>query len=167
MHTERRVNEKQLAINRRRFIECFAGAGVGAALMPGALAAVAQDAGTITTEMLQSAQRIAGISFTIDERRRLLEKLNAPRGYLAGFARLRSAGLGNSTPPAFVFNPLPPGRKLPAIGRQPLRRRPVDVAMPRTDEELAFLPVTHLSRLIERRDVKSIDLTKLYLKRLK
>jgi Asp-tRNA(Asn)/Glu-tRNA(Gln) amidotransferase A subunit family amidase len=161
------VNDEQLAINRRRFIECFAGAGVGAALMPGALAAIAQDAGTITIEMLQSAQGIAGVSFTPDEQRRLLEKLNAPRGYLAGFARLRSAGLGNSTPPAFVFNPLPPGRKLPAIERRPLKRQPVDVAMPRSDEELAFLPVTHLSRLVERRAVTSTALTKLYLARLK
>ena len=37
--------------------------------MPGALAAVAQDAATITADMLQSAQRIAGLSFTPDEQR--------------------------------------------------------------------------------------------------
>jgi Asp-tRNA(Asn)/Glu-tRNA(Gln) amidotransferase A subunit family amidase len=167
MHHGANVNEEQLAINRRRFIACFAGAGAAASLMPGALAAVAQDAATITVDMLQSAQRIAGVSFTIDEQRRLLEKLNAPRGYLAGFARLRAAGLGNGTPPAFVFNPLPPGRKLPSIERRPLRRQPVDVARPRSDEALAFLPLTHLSRLVERRDVKPTDLTKLYLARLK
>src|SRR5689334_23748710 len=101
--------------------------------MPGALAAVAQDAETITVDMLQSAQRIAGVSFTVDEQRRLLEKLNSPKGYLAGFARLHSAGLGNGTPPAFVFNPLPPGRKLPSIEKRPLRRQAVDVAMPRTE----------------------------------
>ena len=71
--------------------------------MPGALAAVAQDAATITIEMLQSAQRIAGVFFTPDEQRRLLEKPNAPRGYLAGFASLRTAGLGNGTQPALVF----------------------------------------------------------------
>src|SRR4029079_18775663 len=34
-------------------------------------------------------------------------------------------------------------------------------------EALAFLPLTHLSRLVERRDVKPTDLTKLYLARLK
>src|SRR5882672_5504890 len=102
------MDEQQRAINRRRFIECFAGAGVGSALMPGALAAVAQDAATITMEMLQSAQQIAGVSFTADEQTRLLEKLNGARGYLAGFARLRSANL-ESTQPAFVFNPVPPG----------------------------------------------------------
>ena len=54
------MDEHQRSINRRRFIECFSAAGLGSALMPGALAAVAQDAGTITIEMLQAAQKIAG-----------------------------------------------------------------------------------------------------------
>ena len=51
-----RLDEQQCAINRRRFIECFSTAGLGSALMPGALAAVAQDAATITIEMIQAAQ---------------------------------------------------------------------------------------------------------------
>src|SRR5258705_11034245 len=109
---EKAMDEQQRAINRRRFIECFAAAGVGSALIPGALAAVAQDGATITIEMLQSAQQIAGVSFTPDEQRRLLEKLNGARGYIAGFTRLPTADLG-STQPALVFNPVPPGKKLP------------------------------------------------------
>jgi Asp-tRNA(Asn)/Glu-tRNA(Gln) amidotransferase A subunit family amidase len=161
----RESNERQLAINRRRFIECFSSAGVASALMPGALAAVAQDADTITIEMLQAAQRIAGVSFTADEQRRLLEKLNGARGYVAGFARLRAATLG-STQPAIVFNPVPPGKTVPTE-RRPLRRQQIDVAMPRSDEALALLPLTHLSRLVETRQVKPSELTKLYLARLK
>jgi Asp-tRNA(Asn)/Glu-tRNA(Gln) amidotransferase A subunit family amidase len=39
--------------------------------------------------------------------------------------------------------------------------------MPTTDEELAFLPVTHLAKLVETRQVKPSDLVKLYLARLK
>src|SRR5690349_14373526 len=93
------MDERQSAINRRRFLECCAAAGLGATLLPGALAAVAQDAETITIETLQAAQRIAGVSFTPDEQRRLLEKLNGPRGYAAGFARLRAASLDNSAQP--------------------------------------------------------------------
>jgi Asp-tRNA(Asn)/Glu-tRNA(Gln) amidotransferase A subunit family amidase len=160
------MDEERCSINRRRFIECFSAAGLGSALMPGALAAVAQDAATITVDMLQSAQRIAGLSFTPDEQRRLLEKLNGPGGYLAGFARVRAASLGNSAQPAIVFNPVLPGKKLPSE-RRPLRRAAIDVSMPRSDEELAFLPLTHLSRLVESRQVTSTALTKLYLGRLK
>jgi len=160
------MDERQRSINRRRFIECCSAAGVGSTLMPGALAAIAQEAATITIDMLESAQRIAGVSFTPDEQRRLLEKLNGARGYVAGFARLRAAGLGNSTQPAIVFNPVPPGKKLPSE-RMPLRRQSIDVSMPGSDEDLAFLPLTHLARLVESRQIAPTDLTKLYLARLK
>lgn len=51
-------------IDRRRFVACFSSFGLGASLMPGALAAVAQDAPTITLEMVEAAQTIAGLSFT-------------------------------------------------------------------------------------------------------
>jgi Asp-tRNA(Asn)/Glu-tRNA(Gln) amidotransferase A subunit family amidase len=164
------MDEQQRSFNRRRFIECFSAAGLGtslgSALMPGALAAVAADAETITIDMLQSAERIAGVSFTLDEQRRLLEKLNGARGYVAGFERLRAAGLGNDVQPAIVFNPVLPGRKLPTE-RRPLRRQKIDVSMPRSDEELAFLPLTHPARLVESRQITPTDLTKLYLARLK
>src|SRR5215204_171234 len=153
------MDDDQLSINRRRFVECFAGAGLASALMPGALAAVAQDASAITIEMLRAAQEIAGVSFTAGEQTRILEKLNGARGYAAGFARLRAANLGD-TQPAIVFNPVPPGKKLPT-DRRPMRRQALTVSMPASDEALAFLPLTHLSRLVERRQVKPSDLTKL------
>jgi Asp-tRNA(Asn)/Glu-tRNA(Gln) amidotransferase A subunit family amidase len=159
------MDERQRGINRRRFIECFSTAGVGSALMPGALAAVAQDAETITVEMLQSAQQIAGVTFTRDEQRRLLEKLNGEHGYVAGFRILRTADLG-TTQPAIVFNPILPGKKVPNE-RRPLRRQRVDVSMPKSDEELSFLPLTHLARLVESRQIRPTELTKLYLARLK
>jgi len=159
------MDDRQLAINRRRFIECCAATGAGAVLLPGALAAVAQDAETITVEMLRSAQQIAGLSFTPEEQRRLLEKLNGPRGYAAGFAGLHRTDFG-STQPAIVFNPVLPGKTLPT-DRTPLRRQPADASRPRSDEELAFLPVARLSRLIETRQITSTDLTTLYLARLK
>lgn len=159
------MDERQLGINRRRFIECFSAAGLGSTLLPGALTAVAQDAATITRDMLRDAMRIAGVSFTSDEQQRLLEKLNGPRGYQAGYARLRAANLG-STQPAIVFNPVPPGKKLPTE-RHPLRRQAIAVSMPRSEDELAFLPLTHLAKLVETRRIMPTDLTRLYLARLK
>ena len=153
------MDEDRRAMNRRRFVECCAAAGVGSALFPGALAAVAQDAGAITADMLQAAQAIAGVAFTADEQRRLLEKLNGPQGYAAGFDRVRSAQL-DATPPAIVFNPVLPGKTLPT-GRTALRRQPLNVEMPASDEQLAFLPLTHLSRLVETHRVTATDLTKL------
>jgi Asp-tRNA(Asn)/Glu-tRNA(Gln) amidotransferase A subunit family amidase len=160
------MDERQLDINRRRFLECCSGVGLGAALLPGALAAVAQDAQTITVGMLDEAQQIAGVSFTREEQQAVLERLNGPRGYHAGFRQLRSANLGNDVQPAVVFNPIPPGKTFPTE-RRALKRQDVVVSMPKTDEELAFLPVTHLAKLVETRQVKPSDLVKLYLARLK
>ena len=164
------MDEDRLSLNRRRFLECFSAGGValgpaGAlALMPGALAAVAQDAPRITLAMLEAAQRIAGLSFTPAEQERILARLNGAAGPLPGFDVLRAADLG-STQPAIVFNPVLPGMALPT-GRSPLRRQPLEVSMPASDDALAFLPVTHLSRLIETRQLRSLELTELYLSRL-
>src|SRR5579862_1971017 len=157
------MDEEALAFNRRSFLECFSAAGL--ALMPGALLAVAQDSRRITPEMLDAAGKIAGVSFTRDEQQAILARLNSAAGPLPGFDALRRAGLGDLQP-AFVFNPVLPGNTIPSE-RRPMKRLAVEVAMPKNDEDLAFLPVTHLSRLIETRQVKPTDLTRLYLSRLK
>jgi Asp-tRNA(Asn)/Glu-tRNA(Gln) amidotransferase A subunit family amidase len=157
------MDEQQLALNRRRFLEVFSAGGM--ALMPGALAAVAQDAPRVTLAMLQAAERIAGLAFTAEEEAAMLARLNGPSGPLPGFDALRRADLGDLQP-AIVFRAALPGKALPTE-RTPLRRQPLVVSMPATDEELAFLPVTHLSRLIETRNVTSTELTRLYLDRIR
>jgi Asp-tRNA(Asn)/Glu-tRNA(Gln) amidotransferase A subunit family amidase len=157
------MNEESLSLNRRRFLECFPGAA--SALMPGALMAVAQDSRRITPEMLEAAAKIPGVSFTPDEQQAILARLNSPAGPLPGFDALRGINLG-ATQPAFVFNPVLPGKTVPNE-RRPLRRQSVDVSMPTADDDIAFLPVTHLSKLIETRQITSSALTRLYLTRLK
>src|SRR6059036_2642797 len=133
------MNEDQLALNRRRFLECFSASGL--TLMPGALMAVAQDSLRITREMLESAQMITGISFTREEQDAILGRLNSEAGPVPGFETLRRSNLG-STQPAFVFNPVLPGMTIPNE-RKPMRRQTVEIGKPATDEELAFLPLTH------------------------
>ena len=160
------MDEKKLAMNRRRFIAGLSAAGVGSALMPGALAAVAQDADEITVEMLEAAQRIAGLRFTPDELQAVVDRLNRSGGNTPAYETLRAANLGNGTQPALVFNPVPPGMRLPTDSR-PRRRQEIAVSMPATDAELAFLPLTHLAKLVETRQVKPSELTELYLARLK
>ena len=160
------MDDRKLALNRRRFLAGLSAAGVGSAVLPGALLAVAQDADEITIEMLETAQRIAGLRFSRDELQRILGRLNRPGGSGPDLETLRAANLGNSTPLALVFNPVPPGTVLP-VEQQSMRRAPVAVAMPTSDEALAYLPVTHLAKLVETRQVKPSELTALYLARLK
>src|SRR5262249_8426544 len=156
------MDEQRLAFNRRCFLECFS--GVSLALMPGALMAVAQDSPRITREVLEAAAKIAGVSFPREEQQAILARLNSSAGPLPGFDALRGADLG-STQPAFVFNPVLPGKTLPTE-RRPIKRQAIEVSMPATDEELAFLPVTHLSKLIETRTITPPHLPHLYLSTL-
>lgn len=147
-------------------MEYFGSIGLGATLMPGALLAVAQDAPQITLGMVDEAARVAGLSLPPEAEKRIAESLSRKGGLLANYQTLREMKLGNDTPSAIVFNPLLPGMKLPA-DRKTFKWSKPNVAKPKTDEDLAFLPATHLARLIEKREIKSLDLTKLYLERLK
>jgi Asp-tRNA(Asn)/Glu-tRNA(Gln) amidotransferase A subunit family amidase len=160
------MDEGKLAVNRRRFLAGLSAAGLGSTLLPGALLAVAQDADDITVEMLQAAQRVAGLRFGREELERIVGQLNRPGGRGPDVDALREAALGNATQSALVFNPLPPGLK-PPTARHPMRRSPVNVFRPASDEALAFLPVTHLATLIETRQVTPSELAALYLRRLK
>ena len=157
--------DDRVALNRRHFLECLSAMGLGSSLMPDALTIAAQDATSVTLDMLEAAQKIAGVSFTRTEQQAILARLNASGGHIAGFAALRAANLRDDEPPAIVFNPVPPGKLLPS-GPRGVIRRPPDVSRPSTDQALAFLPVTHLARLIETRQVKPSELTELYLSRL-
>ena len=132
--------------------------GLGSTLMPDALVIAAQDAETVTIAMIDAAQKIAGVSFTVEEQQAIVERLNANNGYVAAFAFLRTANLGNSAQPAIVFNPVPAGKPLPTGPRFLKRSDPV-ITRPSTDEALAFLPVTHLAKLVERRQVRPSEFT--------
>ena len=153
-------------VDRRRFLGYFGAVGLGGTLLPGALLAVAQDAPEIKPEMVAAAARIAGVPLTPEAEKAIADGLNRRGGLLQNFQALRDMGLGNDTPSALVFNPVLAGTKLPA-GKSFLKTTKTRVARPRTDEDLAFLPVTELAALLKKREIKSVDLTKLCLERLK
>ncbi len=78
------MNDERLAVNRRRFFECLSAIGLGSTLMPDALTIAAQDSDTITIEMIEAAQTLAGITFTREEQQAIATRLNATRGYAGG-----------------------------------------------------------------------------------
>ena len=89
---------------------------------------------------------------------------------LDAFDQLRAIDVPLDTEPAVTFRPYLPGRK-PKPGATPGAKIKVTLqasAAPRSSlDDLAFLPVTSLAPLIQRREVSSTDLTKMYLDRLK
>ena len=160
------LDGKRLGVNRRRFMAYFSAIGLGLTLLPGALTAIAQEAEQITLEMLEGAAKVAGLEFTKEELETIVRSLNGRSSFIRRYEQIREMNLGNSVQPAIVFNPVPPGFELPT-GRKPFRMSKVEVSMPQTDEELAFLSVTHLAKLIETRQITSTELTKLYIARLR
>jgi len=154
---------RRLGVNRRRFMGYFAATGLTATLFPGALAAVASDAEEITVEMIAEAEAIAGLSFSKDERGRMVRGLN---GFRNDYDRIRDLKIPNTVPPALYFNPVPPGKTI-EVAAKPFRMRPVAARMPDDPGNLAFFSVMQLAKLVEERRVTSTDLTRMYLARLR
>jgi Asp-tRNA(Asn)/Glu-tRNA(Gln) amidotransferase A subunit family amidase len=159
------MDDSLVAVKRRHFLASLSALGLASTLLPEALLIAAQDADLISVDILEAAQKLAGVSFTRAEQEAILSRLNATGGYMAGFEALRRASLRDDEVPAIVFTPLLPEKPLPSGPRGLIRRTP-DVSRPSSDENLAYLPVTHLARLIESRQVTSSELVELYLSRL-
>ena len=160
-------------IDRRRFVAYFAGLGLSSTLLPAVLWARLEDERqdqqaegplTVTEEMLAEAERIAGLEFTDEERALMVRGVNRN---LQAYETLRTIPLPNDVPPALHFDPRPPGMQLDT-DRGPARfTRPKVDRVPSDLNGVAFWPVTHLAELIRKRAVSAVDLTNMYLARLR
>lgn len=143
--------------------------------MPGALfslAAKAEDQ-RITAEMIDKASAIAGVVIAPDQKAAMLTTLNSSH---KAFADLRTLKMPNDIPPAFIFDPLPPGQKPAPPPPGADLRRPLHLSaapaiagtrVPGDLNELAFKTVRELGELVRLKKVSSLDLTQMYLARLK
>ncbi|HUE96927.1 MAG TPA: amidase [Longimicrobiaceae bacterium] len=157
------MNATELLSDRRRFLGYFSSLGLGGTLLPGVLWAQLRAGAEISTETIECAEEIAGLTFTDDQRALMLEDL---RENLRSYEAIRAVPLANAAPPAMAFDPLPPGVAPPVLPDGGVRRAAPTVDRPAGDEELAFLPVSRLSELVRTRQVGSEELTRLYLDRL-
>ncbi|MFL5503789.1 MAG: amidase [Gemmatimonadaceae bacterium] len=154
-----------MTLDRRSFMAYFAGAGLTSTLFPGALWAKLAAGAEITVETIASAEEVAGVHFEPAERELMLDGLKQQEQRIEA---LHKVLLPNSVSPAIVFSPLPPGKKVPMDPRRPMvRSRIAPSNAPADLEELAFLPLTALSELIRRGRVTSMQLTQMYIARLK
>ncbi|MCY4539303.1 MAG: amidase, partial [Chloroflexi bacterium] len=118
----------------------------------------------ITPEHIAAAQTLLDLDFSPDQLAQMLEIVNGRRQQ---YAAIRAADLDNSVPMALNFNvnvadPAPaPVPRTYAMSAGPPAARPADL------EDVAFYPVTRLAELIRSRQVTSLELTEMYLARLK
>ncbi len=153
-------------LSRRTFTACLSGLGLSSTLLPETLWAQVQEkqAPKITKEMLQQAEQLAGLEFTDQERDLMLDGLN---NYIDTYKKLRTVVLDNSVAPALRFDPVPGGMEFDRQ-RRPMRiSQGRELEVPTNLEEVAFWPVADLAGLIKSRKVSSVELTNMYLARLK
>ena len=124
----------------------------------------AQPQQIITVEIVESAEKILGLEFTESEREQMLGTLN---GRLDAWDELREQAIPNDITPALYFDPRPsPPDPQPALREY---HTPVvgEIKRPDNLEDVAFWTVTQLAELIRTKQVTSLELTEMYLSRLK
>ncbi len=117
----------------------------------------------ITDAMLAGAAACAGLSFTEAERALMLEDFQV---FQERYAQIRAVTIDNSVPPALRFDPQLAATASAVERPAPAQAQAAAVSLPTSAEDLAFAPVTTLSRLLRSRQVTSTELTELYLRRL-
>ena len=152
-------------LDRRRVLVGLSATGAGSVVFGHALAALADQTTAVTVEMIRQAEWISGLEFTEEERELMLEEVNET---LDGYDRLRQVAIDNAVPPALHFRPLavPPASAASETLRAAQWSDDATTAKPSSDDDLAFAPVSQLSKLIKNRDISSVELTRLYLERL-
>jgi hypothetical protein len=96
--------------DRRTFMTYFASIGLGSTLLPGVLWAKVADGADITLATIAAAEDVAGLKFDDAERTQMLDGLKQQEQRIEA---LHKIPLANSVSPALVFNPVPPGKKIP------------------------------------------------------
>ncbi|HUA82588.1 MAG TPA: amidase [Bryobacteraceae bacterium] len=152
--------------NRRRFLAYFSGIGLGSSLLPGALWAQTQQDGDgeprITAEMIKDALAIAGLNFSDEDVKAMVQGVNRA---LTSYEEVRHLQIPNDVQPPFYFSTITPGMKVNRA-REPLHFSTPSVKRPANVEDLAFAPVIQLAQLLRTKQVTSVELTKMYLDRL-
>ena len=122
----------------------------------------------LTTEAIAAAERVIGLGFTEAERRQMLEPaalFSGLEGRREAYAELRAEDIGNDVPPALFFRPHPPA--VPAERREPEWPSAPSVDRPEDLESLAFASVRELGAHLRAGHVTSVELTRMYLDRLR
>ncbi len=126
--------------------------------------AEAQGAASVSQADVEAATRVSGREYTPAQREQVARRAGRSR---AALQAMREGHLSESLEPATHFDPRIPGVRVPT-GRPALKLAAGSAPVVRAaSDELAFLSVVQLSRLIRARKISSTSLTRMYLERLK
>ncbi|MEO8435545.1 MAG: amidase [Pyrinomonadaceae bacterium] len=117
----------------------------------------------VTREMLRNTERLIGIEFTDAQEAMALNNVNTN---LDRYETLRKIDIPLDTEPATAFHPAPPGK---TFNSRALKFKLGKVEAPafKSVDDLAFATVPQLAELIRTKKVSPLELTKMYIARLK
>lgn len=112
----------------------------------------------------KSIEPYLDLTLTDVERDSLLGGL---KDHQQSYAEIHELNLNNSVGMALDFNPLPQGLTVDKTQKTIVWNLPSQVDLPANRDELAFYPVYKLAALIKSKKITSLELTQLYLARIK
>ncbi len=153
------------SVTRRTLLGMLAGLGIGTPIFQRALAVEIENKGTITPDMIAQSEWISGITLTDEQRQSAAKSLQST---FQKIESMRAVQVPYDVAPAVSFQTMlhqdpPPVQLSRAVqaGEHP------DLMRPQSDEDLAFLSVSELCELLRKRQISSVELTKLYLERMR
>jgi len=169
-------------LSRRGFLSSAAALAAAAAVPASASAGAGEDAPTappppapgsfgvgaaapagISEQTVAEAEKLVGVTYRPEQRTQIVASLG---DQLSWPVKRRGVPLPFPAAPATRFDPLLPGMKPPAGRSRLVRPTGPRPPMPAGDEDLAFAPVSSLSRWLRAGQLTSTRLTRLYLDRL-
>jgi len=121
----------------------------------------------VTPQTFAEAEKLMQVTMTELQRQQAADTWRTSLAqYLERRTGPRKVALKDTEAPATLWNPMLPGIPMLPARDQFVRSKATVVPVPANDDDIAFAPVTQLSRWIESRRLSSERLTNIYLKRI-
>jgi Asp-tRNA(Asn)/Glu-tRNA(Gln) amidotransferase A subunit family amidase len=134
---------------------------------PGAFGTAPATGPEVSVETFREAEKLVQVEMTPKD---LAEAAGNWRQSMAAVYERRvgprKLAIPEDVAPATVWRAALPGESHGPAEDVFVRSTPTDEPLPKSDEDIAFAPVTHLSRWIETKQITSVRLTEIYLERL-
>jgi Asp-tRNA(Asn)/Glu-tRNA(Gln) amidotransferase A subunit family amidase len=122
---------------------------------------------TVTPETFAEAEKLMQVTMTAAERQQAADSWRTSLAqYLERRTGPRKVSIRDTDAPATLWHPLLPGISAVQLRDRFVRSNADDTSLPAADDDIAFAPVTQLSRWIAARKLTSERLTNIYLSRI-
>ncbi len=134
------------------------------AASPSDLEAQAGEAEKLTLAEALAAMKVAGYEISEEDLTKILGDLNDQRSW---YAEVRAEANDDRLAPGSVWRMVEADQPDATKGRVSVKTRRIDAKRPARDEDLAFMSVVELSHLLKTKQITSVQLTEIFLDRLK